>query len=204
MIAGDEMKIKNVILIIFLCMSFFVCQRPATAQSLWAAPQTNTSMSLFADRKARGIGDILTIIISESTSSTATKSMKNGKSSSNRLNAGTGIFDFLASASGGQTDSFKADGSSKDTNDIRGRITVTVVDVQPNGNMVVEGTQTIWQNKDQHKITLRGVVRPDDVSYQNTVPSSLVADATLRFDGKGPLNAKQRQGILSQVFNILF
>ena len=47
-------------------------------------------------------------------------------------------------------------------------------------------------------------MRRDDVSYNNTVPSSQVADATIRFDGKGPLNSKQRQGILTQIFNILF
>ena len=85
-----------------------------------------------------------------------------------------------------------------------GNIAVTVVEVQPNGNMVVEGTQSIWQNKDEHKITLRGIVRRDDVTYENTVLSTKVADATVRFDGKGPLNAKQRQGILTQILNILF
>ncbi|WP_414153136.1 flagellar basal body L-ring protein FlgH [Pectinatus cerevisiiphilus] len=176
----------------------------ASAQSLWADSQNNYSMSLFADRKAHNIGDILTVIISESSSTSATKSMSNGKTANNSLNAGAGIFSFLAQASAGQSDSFKADGSAKDTNTVNGKITVTVVDVQPNGNMVVEGTQSIWQNKDEHKITLRGTVRQDDVAYDNTVPSYLVADATLKFDGKGPLNAKQRQGILSQIFNVLF
>ena len=83
-------------------------------------------------------------------------------------------------------------------------MTVTVTEVQPNGNMVVEGTQSIWQNRNEHKITLRGIVRRDDVQYNNTVPSTKVADATVKFDGKGPLNAKQRQGILTQIFNILF
>jgi flagellar L-ring protein precursor FlgH len=51
---------------------------------------------------------------------------------------------------------------------------------------------------------LTGVVRKDDVTASNTVASSLVADAQLKFDGKGPLNSKQRQGILTQIFNILF
>jgi len=68
----------------------------------------------------------------------------------------------------------------------------------------VEGTQSIWNNKNEHKITLRGIVRPEDITFKNTIPSSKVADATLKFDGKGPLNAKQRQGILTQIFNILF
>ena len=191
-------------------MSLFVCiitvywQTGGQAQSLWAETQTGSSMNLFADHKAHNIGDTLTIIISESSSTNTTKSMSNGKSGSNSLGAGAGIFSFLAQASAKQSDSFKANGSSKDTNSVNGKITVTVVDVKPNGNMLVEGTQSIWQNKDEHKITLNGVVRPDDVTYDNTVPSYLVADATLKFDGKGPLNAKQRQGILTQILNILF
>ena len=176
----------------------------AFAQSLWADAAEGTSYGVFADRKAHNVGDTLTIVISERTTTTQTKSRKNGKSASTTLNAGTGIFDFLTSASAGGSDSWKADGSAKDSSNFSGNIAVTVVEVQPNGNMVVEGTQSIWQNKDEHKITLRGIVRRDDVTYENTVPSTKVADATVRFDGKGPLNAKQRQGILTQILNILF
>ena len=90
------------------------------------------------------------------------------------------------------------------TNSFSGQITVTIVEVLPNDNLVIEGTQSIWQNRDEHKITLRGIIRRDDVLMDNTVPSTRVADATIKFDGKGPLNAKQRQGILTQIFNILF
>ena len=180
---------------------------PASAQSLWTDSKGHTEGAYFSDRKARDVGDILTIVISESATTSATKGSSNSKSGSVSMSAGVGVFDFLnsifpASASG--SDSFKADGSATSTNRAMGRVSVTVVDVEPNGNMVVEGTQSIWQNKNEHKITLRGVVRRDDVSYNNTVPSSQVADATIRFDGKGPLNSKQRQGILTQIFNILF
>ena len=170
------------------------------ARSLWSDNQ----WGMFADKKARDVGDILTIIISESTTQTATKSRSNSKSGSTTLNAGTGIFHFLAAAGASGSDSFTANGSATDTNSFSGQITVTVVEVLPNDNMIVEGTQSIWQNKDEHRITLRGIVRRADVRANNTVLSSRVADATLKFDGKGPLNAKQRQGILTQIFNFLF
>lgn len=180
---------------------------PASAQSLWSNNDGHTENLYFSDNKARNVGDILTIIISETATTSATRSSKNSKSGSVNMQAGIGVFDFLnnifpASISG--NDSFKADGSSTSTNRANGRVSVTVVEVEPNGNMVVEGTQSIWQNKNEHKITLRGVVRRDDVTYANTVSSAQVADATIRFDGKGPLNSKQRQGILTQIFNILF
>ena len=190
------------VLTAILVASFLLSTSGATveAKSLWVDSQ----WGMFADKKARDVGDILTIIISESTTQTATKSRSNSKSGSTTLGAGTGIFHFLAAASASGSDSFEADGSARDTNSFSGRITVTVVEVLPNDNMIIEGTQSIWQNRDEHKITLRGIVRRADVTAANTVPSTKVADATLKFDGKGPLNAKQRQGILTQIFNFLF
>lgn len=171
------------------------------AKSLWV---DNGTLSLYADKKARNVGDILTIVINESTTQTASKSRKNSKSGSINVGAGTGIFDFLKAFSASGGDSFQADGSATDTSRFNGQITVTVVEVLPNDNMIVEGTQSIWQNRDEHKITLRGVIRREDVTMNNTVPSTKVADASIKFDGKGPLNAKQRQGILTQIFNFLF
>ena len=172
----------------------------AEAKSLWSERGWN----IFADKKARNVGDILTIVISESTTQTATKARTNSKEGNVNIGAGTGIFKFLAAAAASGSDSFTANGTASDTSSFSGQITVTVIEVLPNDNMVVEGTQSIWQNRDEHKITLRGIIRRDDVTMSNTVPSSRVADATIKFDGKGPLNAKQRQGILTQIFNILF
>lgn len=171
------------------------------AKSLWV---DGGALSLYSDKKARNVGDILTIVINESTTQTATKARTNGKSGSVSVGNGTGIFDFIRAFSVSGSDQWQADGSATDTSRFIGQITVTVVEVLPNDNMIVEGTQSIWQNRDEHKITLRGIVRRDDVTMNNTVPSTKVADATLKFDGKGPLNAKQRQGILTQVFNFLF
>ena len=180
---------------------------PVSAKSLWSNGDGHTENLYFSDNKARNVGDILTIIISETATTSATRSSSNSKSGNVNMQAGIGVFDFLNSifpASISGSDNFKADGSSTSTNRANGRVSVTVVEVEPNGNMIVEGTQSIWQNKNEHKITLRGVVRRDDVTYANTVSSAQVADATIRFDGKGPLNSKQRQGILTQIFNILF
>ena len=185
-------------------LAFFIAASPmAGAQSLWSN-EGGADWGVFGDHKAHNVGDILTIVISERTSLQASKSYSNEKSGNQNLNAGLGIFDFIRAASISGSDSFTADGAASNTNRVTGNITVTVVEKQPNGNMVVEGVQSIWQNKDEHKITLRGVVRPDDISVANTIPSTKVANAVVRFDGKGPLNAKQRQGILTQIFNFLF
>ena len=170
------------------------------ARSLWS----DRGWTMFSDKKARNVGDILTVVINESTTQTASKSRSNSKEGSVSLGAGTGIFSFLKAASASGSDDWSASGSASDTSRFAGQITVTIIEVLPNDNLVIEGTQSIWQNRDEHKITLRGIIRRDDVLMDNTVPSSRVADATIKFDGKGPLNAKQRQGILTQIFNILF
>ena len=173
----------------------------AMAQSLWR----DSGWGLYSDRKAHTVGDILTIVISERTTNTTSKSTSNSKSGNVNLGIGVGLFSFLKKAtSASGSDNFEADGSASSTNRSTGNVTVTVMDVDPNGNMIVEGTQSIWQGRNEHKITLKGIVRPDDVTVNNTVPSTKVGNATVHFDGKGPLNAKQRQGILTQVFNILF
>ena len=181
----------------FLLVNF---SAPVEARSLWR----DRGWDIFSDKKARNVGDILTIVINESTTQTASKARTNSKEGSIGIGAGTGIFSFLKAASASGEDDWSATGSASDTNRFSGQITVTVVEVLPNDNMVIEGTQSIWQNRDEHKITLRGIIRRDDVTMDNTVPSTRVADATIKFDGKGPLNAKQRQGSLTQIFNILF
>ena len=182
---------------------FFALAPTASAQSLWA-PDGGHVRSIFADRKAQDVGDIVTIVISESTTISDTRSNSNSKSGSTNLNAGVGIFDFLKLATASGSDSFKANGAAASKNTTTGNVTVTVVDVQPNGNLVLEGTQSIWNNKNEHKITFKGICRPEDITASNTIPSTKIAAATVRFDGKGPLNAKQRQGILTQIFNFLF
>ena len=175
-----------------------------SAESLWNNPNGHPTKNLFADHRATGIGDIVTIVISETTTTSATRSSANEKSGSVSLGTGIGIFDFLQAASASGSDKFSAKGSTSASNRVAGNVTVTVVDVLPNGNFVLEGTQSIWQNRNEHKIVFRGTCRPEDISGTNTILSTRVADATVRFDGKGPLNAKQRQGILTQIFNILF
>ncbi len=195
---------KCVLSVIMGAMMFFQVgiMVPATAGavSLWSEDSRN----IFSDRRASQVGDIVTVVISETATMTSTKNSSNSKSGKQNLDAGLGIFDFLAAASASQNDNFTASGSATNSNTARGTITVTVTDVAPNGNLIIEGTQSIWNNKNEHKITLQGIIRPDDITYNNTIPSNKVAEATVKFDGKGPLNSKQRQGIITQIFNFLF
>jgi flagellar L-ring protein precursor FlgH len=169
------------------------------AESLWS-----DNYSLFADHKARAVGDILTIIISEQSSATRSGNASNSKDASGSADAGAGFFTFINAASFNSKDSFSAKGSINNTNTVSGRLTVTVQEVKPNGNLVISGKQSIKQNGEDQVIIVSGVVRPEDIAADNTIASYYVADAQIRIDGHGPLSRKQRQGILSQIFNFLF
>lgn len=184
-------------------LGLFLTFGPVTnvlAASLWG----DGANSLYGDLKARAVGDTLTIIINESSSASRTGSASNSKSANVGADAGVGIFKFLAEASASSSDSFKAQGSLNNTNKVTGRVTVQVIEVKPNGNLIVSGTQTIKQNGEEQRITITGNVRPYDVTPDNTVLSSYVADAQIKIDGKGPISNKQRQGILTQIFNFVF
>ncbi len=185
--------------ILALVLTFCVFASTAGAASLWS-----DGGSLFSDRKARVVGDTLTIILSEYSSAKRTGDTSNSKSSNVNLADGTGKLDFIPALGATYGDSFKSNGSISNTNTLTGRITVQVVEVKPNGDLIVTGKQTIRQGRDEQRITVTGLVRSDDVTPDNTVLSSYVANAEIQVDGKGPLAGKQRQGILSSLFNFLF
>nr|WP_320147969.1 flagellar basal body L-ring protein FlgH [uncultured Anaeromusa sp.] len=169
------------------------------AESLW------NDRSMFADRRAQAVGDILTIVISENFSATRSDSNSNGKKSSGSASAGAGSFlSWITAHSYDMKDSFSANGSITNKNVVTARMTATVTAVQPNGNLVIKGTQSIKQNNDEQIISLVGTIRSDDITTSNTVASSAMADAQIFVNGKGPLAQKQKQGILSSIFDFLF
>jgi flagellar L-ring protein precursor FlgH len=169
------------------------------AESLW-----NDNSSLFADHKAHAVGDILTIIISETSSASRSGNSSNSKSSDASAQAGSGIFKFIGSASVGSKDNFSSKGAINNTNTVSGRITVTVTEIKPNGNMIIAGKQSIKQNGEDQVINISGTIRPEDIAADNSIASYYVSDAQIRIDGHGPLARKQRQGILTQIFNFVF
>lgn len=190
---------QNSVITVLVLVLLLTGQSFAGAASLWT-----DQGDLFADRKAHDVGDILTIVIDESSSATRSGNASNSKSGSTSVEAGSGFLKFIGSAGASGKDDFSSKGSLTNKNTVSGKITVQVTAVKPNGNLVVSGTQSIKQNGEEQKITITGEVRPDDISPYNTVASNLVANAQLRIDGKGPIANKQRQGILTQIFNFLF
>jgi flagellar L-ring protein precursor FlgH len=184
---------------------------PARADSLFPGSSTDVSRntaaaaSLFSDTKARRVGDTLTIVINESASASSQASTKTSKNES--LNYGPGFGPLLFNiknfgVSGGINST--ASGSTSRTDSLTASIAVAVVQVLPNGNLVIQGKRRVGMNAETQEITLTGVVRPQDIAYDNTVPSPLVADAQIKYGGRGPVGDKQHDGIISRLFKFLF
>jgi flagellar L-ring protein FlgH len=194
--------LKTGLFILVACLLAATSPSVTYADSLWAdaAP---TSV-LFGDQRARAVGDILTIVVNESSSAVRTGSSSNTKSASGTSDKGTGLLGFVPESSISQDDSFTSKGTINNSNTVKARLTVQVVEVKPNGNLVISGTQNIRQNGEEQRIVVSGQVRPSDIRVDNSVLSSNVADAKILVTGSGPLVNKQRQGILTQIWNWIF
>ena len=97
--------------------------------------------------------------------------------------------------------SFDGAGSSSQSNQLTGQITVTVAQRLPNGNLIVRGEKWLTINQGQELVRIAGIVRPQDIGQDNVVPSTRVADARISYTGRGTLADANTRGWLSRFFN---
>ncbi|MDH3452506.1 MAG: flagellar basal body L-ring protein FlgH [Gammaproteobacteria bacterium] len=167
-----------------------------------------TALSLFEDRTALRVGDILTVVLSESTAATTTASTSTQKNDSTDLGIptifGDGVIyngrNILQNNVEAER-SFTGSGDSSQSNSLRGEITVTVARVMANGNLVVRGEKIIGINQGAEFVRVMGVVRQQDVSPDNTVLSSKVANAQIYYGGGGALAEANSKGWMARFFN---
>ena len=160
---------------------------------------------LFEDRRARNVGDTLTININEKLNASKTASTnadRKGASAFNLADVQYGGKSVLKGAAiKADSDlSFKGGGDSGANNVFTGTITVTVIEVLPNGNLVVSGEKQIGINTGSEFVRLSGVVNPVTIIAGNVVSSIQVADARLEYRGTGSIDEAQTMGWLARVF----
>ncbi|NLS13730.1 flagellar basal body L-ring protein FlgH [Vibrio sp. SM6] len=159
-------------------------------------------MTLFQDRRAYRVGDVLTVMLSEET-----ESSKKADTSYNK-NAGVA---FLAPVFGSHTvdagvsidadRNFDGSASSSQGNKLQGAITVTVHEVMPNGVLRISGEKWLRLNQGDEFIRLTGIVRVDDINRNNEVSSLRIGDAKITYAGRGALADSNASGWLTQFFN---
>lgn len=167
---------------------------------------------LYKDTKAARVGDLLTVLITEETLAT-----KDAKSSSSKKASLSGTASFAHPTLDGRKTSwtnatlpaysletardFEGDGSIENKESFTASITVRVVDVLPNGNLMIEGSRKLVIQDESMTVHIAGTVRPADISRNNTIQSSDIADASINYTSKGPLVQNQKRGIVTRLWN---
>jgi flagellar L-ring protein precursor FlgH len=180
-----------------------------TPGSLW----TNDSTSIFADHKARKVGDIINVTISEQSSASKVATTTTGRTSS--FNAGiSNLFglenysklknsnvDLTNLVNTNFTNSFDGNGKTTSTGDFTAKLAAQVVGVYPNGNLKIRGGKEVTLNGEVQIIYLTGIVRPADITAANTIESSQILNAKITYTGRGVISDKQQPGWLTRTLD---
>jgi len=167
--------------------------------SLYASTQ---GLSLFEDARARAVGDLLTVLLIESTQASKSATTSTSKTAGVELGdirAFGQPLNFDSAISGKNT--FDGSGASAQSNKLSGSLTVTVVERLPNGVLRVRGDKRLRLNQGEEVMQLEGLVRPGDITPSNTVSSDRIAGARISYQGKGALADANAQGWLQRFFN---
>lgn len=175
-----------------------------TAGAIW---REGPGMRLYTDRKAREVGDLVTIQLSERTQASTRANTAITKESSNSM-SGTllgqpvtlGGRDVLDNSLANSRD-FAGDGNSTQSNQITGTVTAQVVQKLPNGNLLIQGSKELTLNQGNELVQVQGIIRTADIGPDNTIASTRVADARIVFGGRGPIARSNAMGWLDRFFN---
>jgi flagellar L-ring protein precursor FlgH len=170
------------------------------ATSLW----NQGNGDLFSERRARSVGDTVTILIEESSTATQRTSTKTSGESKVSTGAGQGVMKFLSLNSADSKSDFNGDGETTRSGSLKARITATIMKRLPNGNYFIKGERKIRVNRETQEIVVTGVVRGEDITPENTVLSSYIADAEIKYKGEGAFGHTQRPGLLQKIVHFLF
>lgn len=188
--------------------------QPSGIQSVGSIYASGAGISLWEDKRARRVGDIITVYLDEKTMSSKSNKTEIEKEDTLEMNVNSllgtqpnfrlpGVTDnaLTLNTSASNTREFTGDAGSDQSNRMVGQISVTVADVLSNGVLVVRGEKWMTFSQGDEFIRIEGMLRPSDISPQNTVISSRIADARLTYSATGALADAQQQGWMSRVFN---
>ena len=180
--------------------------------SLWA----QGGRAFFRDQRASRVGDILTVVVSIDDQAQLSNETKRSRANSNSadlkslLGFETKLSKILPNAvdnsslvDTGSTSSNDGKGSIGRQEQIDLRVAATIVQVLPNGNLVVEGKQQVNVNFDMRELSISGVIRPQDISASNTITYDQIAEARINYGGRGTIADVQQPRYGDQLFDVL-
>ncbi len=161
---------------------------------------------LTSGARASQVGDILTVVLVERTQASKTNSAKTGRDGGIGLTPPTtGPLSFFSGSDVNMsgTQSFTGQGAAQQSNALTGEVSVTIVEVRPNGTMLVRGEKALTLNRGDEHIQLSGIVRASDIGPDNRIASTRIADARIAYTGKGEIARASRQGWLQRFFSMV-
>ncbi len=188
---------KRVIQLLLVISLMFTCQ----AESLWKGE----NVGLFNDHIAKKIGDSITVIVEEyvENSQSSGSTIKNASNVS--FGPGTGYAGFVDSATGMPNESsFEAEGKQNTMGAFKAEVTVRVIEVLENRELVVEGSKETNINSDKQYLYVKGIVRPENISKGNIVYSRYLANSQIQFSRDGEINNVNDPGFITKMFNMVF
>jgi flagellar L-ring protein FlgH len=182
--------------------------------ALW--PGDTSKNLLFEDNKARVVGDIVTVTILENATSTQSASTNTSKATTMNMQTNTllglptslGVQNFLGL--GNQFDPTvnatinnqnQGAGTVTRNGSLTGTVSSIITEIMPSGNLRIEGRRSVKVNHEEQIMVLRGVIRPQDINFDNTINSTLIADASISYSGEGVVADEQRKGWLAKILS---
>ncbi|WP_396587230.1 flagellar basal body L-ring protein FlgH [Bermanella sp. R86510] len=165
--------------------------------------QANYSVALYGDQRSRRIGDIVTIILQEQTNASKSNSASTSKSTELDV-VPTSLMGENLGFLGNDIESentFDGEGDADQSNSLQGQITVSISNILPNGILEVRGEKWLSLNQGDEFIRVRGLIRPQDISAENTVQSHKLADARISYGGTGFVHNSSKPGWITRFFN---
>jgi len=163
-----------------------------------------TGESLVSNIKARKVGDLITIIITERATANATSKTRANNKSETRGGPALGWLDFIKPWDMTVENKYLGDGDTRRDGSLRAEISARIVEIQENGDFRLEGTRMVNINGEKQLIEITGVCRARDIDADNTILSTYISDAQIAYNGSGIINDTSQPGVVTRVLNWLF
>ncbi len=190
--------VARVVVIAAVVAALLASPASCTAQSLFT-DDGPFSRSLFADVVARDVGDIVTIVVFEDARASARTSKTTDKGLEGGISAGTGLLSFIPSAGVELESGSKGAETLAQSGSLTATVTARITERLGNGFLRIEGTRKVTVNGEQQELVVSGIIRERDIRPDNSIPSTLVADAEIRFTGQPEF--KKSDSVLSRIWN---
>lgn len=163
-----------------------------------------TGSSLVSNMKAHRVGDLITIIITESSNADASSKVKADNKAETGGGPGLGFLDFIKPWDMTVENKFKGDGSTQRKGNFEAEMTARIIEVLHNGDFRLEGTRMVNINGEKTLIELTGICRGKDIRPDNTLMSTYISDAQIAYNGSGMVNDTAQPGVVTKILNWLF